>query len=1406
MNKMKRFLSMFLAVIMLTSVIFTGHIVKAGETEYEKEIELKFSNYDGGFYFTVDDLSKVEIGFYKVDITYANGTSGYAVIEYPSWHQGMCIWNLFYMSDGTRFEGLPTGFTIKEGTVMIPTDVNGSVIPEDTRENIGIANSLSIVCVNGEWIKEPNTVVLSFDYANGNDAYFDVTITAGPDAGKSMSEAYPSGPAWQSTTKGFGYFDTNAGRLILQHLGTGNAEVTEIEIPAGTLFPAHPSTPTATPLYVEKTIKLARNSESGAWEEVKEPNTVVLSFDYADANGAYFDVTITAGPDAGESMSAAYPSGAAWQSTTKGFGYFDTNAGKLILQNLGTNNAEVTEVEIPAGTLFPAHVSTPTATSLYVEKTIKLARNSESGAWEEVEVPHTVSLALAYVDGQNAYFKAEIIEGPDAGNSLDEVYNNYINWVNSDGKLAYIESNGYINFQNWGTQDNTLTELVIEAGTTLSAHPSNPDVTPICIENKVVLMRNEANNWKDVSNGLNRINLTLNYVDGNNAFFDVEIIEGPDAGETFSSAYGDVQGAAWESETKGFGCYANGLICLQGLGLTDESITEVIINGGTLFAAHKSSPTATPLYVEQSIRIVKSGETWSQSILRVGDVNIDDYIDIRDLVALKKLVSENNISDSQKIVADLDGNGRVNKDDCEPMRQRLLNDSLVEDGASNYTIVCANDATENEIFAAREIQYFVASATGADIPITSETSALDSGKCIFVGATKAADAASVAPSYEEVQSNGFVIKTIGDDIYLRGYSDIGTRNSVYEFLDRILQYEFYAHDEIHITRTKNVDFPDLDICVTPDFEWRMGNYGEIIRNSTISNRMRFNSGGEIFVMGYHTHNMMSIIDPKVYDWTSDKYKDWFASTTWKGQTGNEEERPVQLCLSNEDMRNEFTKNLIEIIKDSDVANVMLGQEDNYYSCECTSCAQEYSDYGTNAAVMIKFINKVQADVDTWFAENRSNDKPTRLIMLAYHNTLHPAARYNNSTQKWEPIDDEVVLNANSGVIYAPVEEQYDIPFTDSSKSNIANAHGQILGWKALSDNLFAWTYSLYQSQPMLFFNSFESMQDNYKLLLDNGVRMILDQTNDGDMISTGFGRLKAYVMSKLQWDNSLDMEELIDDFFENYFGDASSTMKDLFTYERDWLNFMHENNHSYSYVNAYGKITDNLMDAKYWPYEGIGNETDGGAGIDESQYNTVSLSYAYVDPADSKNVYFNATITSGPDAGKSLSAAYPNGAAWQSTTKGFGYLDGNRICLQNLGTNNESVIDVVIPAGTLFPAHSSTSTVTPLYIENSVRIFKSNGVWRSLPYYNWGLQNCMSLIEQALQSIEPLKESNPEQYAKLHDRITIESIQFRYILIELYSSKYSATELLEMKQDFKADYNRLGFTPNNTLWIKWGIE
>lgn len=593
---------------------------------------------------------------------------------------------------------------------------------------------------------------------------------------------------------------------------------------------------------------------------------------------------------------------------------------------------------------------------------------------------------------------------------------------------------------------------------------------------------------------------------------------------------------------------------------------------------------------------------------------------------------------------------------------------FIRSGASEYIIVIPEKATKNEQTAAKELQYFIKEATGAKLAIQKEGEADTTGSYLSVGNTKLSAKAGVSPTHEELKYNGFVIQTVEDDCYIKGAQDMGTRNGIYEFLYYCFDYECYAEDEIVLTKTSDLKLPAFELCYKPSFDFREAT-GEVTFKDELTYRMRFNTNAEMFVTGRSCHTSYTIINPFIYDYTSEKYKDWYSDAMFENVHLGADV-PAQLCYSNTEWWDEYVKNLKELLKASDAPMMVMGMEDyNDEWCECKKCLASREKYGTDIAVMIKFANYVQTKINAWYEKEQPDKEPATLLLFAYRTCEKAPVKWDEAKETYVPIDDSVMLHKDLGIYYAPVQASYAYPFTNEVNKSVED---NLTQWNVLTDKLYAWTYGTYPLHAFMMADTYEVTQENYKLLIENGAVSILDQTENWNKNgSSGWARAKYYVMSKLAWNVDLNMEELLDAFFANYFDVAGDTMRDLFEKDRQWMR------HIYGDLGSKGSIFEDMLRTDYYS------------------------------------------------------------------------------CAM--------------------------------------------------------LKDALKQIDNAYEEIAVYQESEPERYKQLYDRITLESMQYRYILINLYSTEYDANELLNMKYEFRHDAERLEITTHkeggniSDLWSAWGI-
>ena len=335
------------------------------------------------------------------------------------------------------------------------------------------------------------------------------------------------------------------------------------------------------------------------------------------------------------------------------------------------------------------------------------------------------------------------------------------------------------------------------------------------------------------------------------------------------------------------------------------------------------------------------------------------------------------------------------------------------------------------------------------------------------------------------------------------------------------------------------------IIVKPSFEWRQTTYGEIRLNAEFARRMRMATAPEIYKNGNMYHNAFDIIGYNNTDYSA-----------WTSSDGK------QLCYSNAEMKSKFIENLKLYLADSSkcgsIPNLMvLGMEDNESWCTCASCAASKTSYGSDSAVMLSFINAVAKEIN---AEREKNgQKAITFIMFAYYATEMPPRNFTEE------------IHENVGVMFAPIKARFrslfDAKINQPFKTNLA-------GWSAVTKNLYAWTYNFYTRSSFITYDTFDEMAPLYRLLQENGVKVLYDQTESYQPVSLAWGRLKGYLQSKLMWNTSLDVSALTNKWFKAYFQntETANNMQRIYNETREMYDAVYAANRDNVEYSEIGQV------------------------------------------------------------------------------------------------------------------------------------------------------------------------------------------------------------------------------------------
>src|SRR5690606_5666305 len=75
------------------------------------------------------------------------------------------------------------------------------------------------------------------------------------------------------------------------------------------------------------------------------------------------------------------------------------------------------------------------------------------------------------------------------------------------------------------------------------------------------------------------------------------------------------------------------------------------------------------------------------------------------------------------------------------------------------------------------------------------------------------------------------------------------------------------------------------------------------------------------------------------------------------------------CLSNDVMRKEFTKNILDTLRNNpDMDFVSISQNDCHGACQCNKCQAIVQEEGSESGPIIRFVNAVAEEIEKEFPE------------------------------------------------------------------------------------------------------------------------------------------------------------------------------------------------------------------------------------------------------------------------------------------------------------------------------------------------------------------------------------------------------------------------------------------------------
>lgn len=442
----------------------------------------------------------------------------------------------------------------------------------------------------------------------------------------------------------------------------------------------------------------------------------------------------------------------------------------------------------------------------------------------------------------------------------------------------------------------------------------------------------------------------------------------------------------------------------------------------------------------------------------------------------------------------------------------MADNVLFKNGKSKYQIAISAEASSSEQTAAKELQSYIEQIGGVKLPITNSLNS-NSPK-IFIGYNDRVEQLigkqDITPEHE-----GFTYCNKGKHLIIYGGSKRGTMYGVFSFLEDQFGVRWYTPTCTKIPKLKKWNFAKLHHCEKTVIQYRYTNYfvTENVPQWSAHNKENMKWGPVDNLYGnleayWNAHTMGQLITANEF---FKDHPEYFAL-----RNGNRISNG-QLCLSNPDVLKICKERLFEKMRSLPGYRIFsLSQNDNQAFCECSQCKAIEEQYGGHSGLIIWFVNQVA-------------DEAKALFPQKYIGTF--AYQYTRKAPVGIRPNDNVVIRLCS------IECCFAHPLTAGCPQNKAFIE-DMKAWSKIAPHLFIWDYIVDYAQYIAPWPNFQVLGQNIQTFRDYNAIGIFEEAQYQSG-GAEFDEMKAWVTNKLLWNPQLDVNTLVKDFIDNYYGEAA---------------------------------------------------------------------------------------------------------------------------------------------------------------------------------------------------------------------------------------------------------------------------
>ena len=397
---------------------------------------------------------------------------------------------------------------------------------------------------------------------------------------------------------------------------------------------------------------------------------------------------------------------------------------------------------------------------------------------------------------------------------------------------------------------------------------------------------------------------------------------------------------------------------------------------------------------------------------------------------------------------------------------------------------------------AKEFVNIINTITGSELSIEEKSDEKNVLK-VYIGRHKDIEKFNI--DFEKIHPFGYYIKMTDNNLIIAGKTPQGTNYAIWDFLKRFTGYRDFGPTQIYkiIPTLENIKLPEnLNIKEEPSFiTWtNAGFYG--------------GNGG--FYRSWRTtllatHNLFNIYPPSKY---AKEHPEYYPII--KGERFIPKENmdgTWQPCVSNPDLvpiAIEYAKDYFK--KKPEMMGLPVGVNDGGGDCQCPECLKLKEKYGNQ---YIPFYNSIGRELKKVFPDKLVN-------FIAY-------GRICSVVPKNIKLEPNLYVEIASGL-----------------RNNMENlrkwkeAGAQNIG---IYDYLYGTGYVIPRYYPHIIGNAWKKAYKDFGLKggwIESFIQVWL------------YDAPKQYVLNELAWDINKNIDDLLNDYFSNFYKESAKPMKDFF--------------------------------------------------------------------------------------------------------------------------------------------------------------------------------------------------------------------------------------------------------------------